>query len=207
MKTLRFILKIIIVLIIINIVVITGYFIKVRYNKNNINNNETVVVDKIDSFNYVLDNDQNELYKLYFEELKNVLLNKEIIYEDYAKALSKLFVSDLFTLSNKLSSSDIGGVEFVFKDFQKDFLSIAKTTLYKSVKSNLYGERVQELPTVKEVLVDEIRNIEFKYKDKTFDNSFSIKLSISYEKDLGYQNECEIILIKNDNILEVSKLG
>lgn len=207
MKILRLILKVIVVLIIVNIIVIGVYFIKLNKNNEKQKQPEAVVVDKIDLFDYSLDNNKNDLYKLYFNELKGILKEENINYEEYAKSLSKLFVADLYTLSNKVSSSDIGGKEFVYKEFQKDFLSIAKTTLYKSVKSNLYGERVQELPTVTNIVIDEIKKSSFKYKEKNYEDAYLIKLTIEYEKDLGYQNKCELVLIKNENKLEIAKLN
>jgi len=207
MKVLRILMKIILILIVINLIIIGGYFIKMKKDNEIYKEPEVLVVDKIDSFDYVLDNNQNEYYKILFNELKDVLNQEEINYLEYAKSLSKLFISDLFTLSNKVSSSDVGGIEFVYKNFQKDFLSITKTTLYKSIKSNIYGERVQELPTVKNIFVEEIQNKEFKYNDNVYEDAYFVKLKIEYENDLGYQNSCELVLIKNENKLEVAKLS
>lgn len=207
MKGLRVVLKIVLVLILINVLIIGGYFIYLKNKNVEKKENEVLVVDQIDSFGYVLDNNKNDYYKSIFKELKSVLNEKEINYEEYAKSITKLFVTDLYTLSTKVSSSDVGGKEFVYKDFQKDFLSIAKTTLYKSVKSNIYGDRNQELPTVKNVTINEIKPTSFTYNKNNFKDSYLLKVSIEYEKDLGYQNSCEIILIRNENILQVAKLG
>lgn len=207
MKILRIFLKIILVLIVVNLVVIGGYFIKLNKDNNKNKEKEILVVDKIDSFDYVLDNNKNDYYKSLFNELKDILSEEVINYEEYAKSLSKLFISDLFTLSTKVSSSDVGGKEFIYKDFQKDFLSITKTTLYKSVKSNIYGERVQELPTVTNILIEDFKITQFKYKDIIYDDAYSVKLKIEYDKNLGYQNSCELVLIKNENKLEIVKLS
>lgn len=207
MKILRIILKIVLGLIIVNLVVFGVYFINLNNDKNIDEEKEGLVVDKIDSFGYVLDNNKNDYYKKLFAELKDVLIKEELNYEEYAKSLSKIFISDLFTLSNKVSSSDVGGKEFVYKDFQKDFLSITKTTLYKSIKSNIYGERVQELPIVTNVLIEDTKIISFKYKDDSYDDAYLIKVDIEYDKELGYPNSCELILIKNENKLEVAKLS
>lgn len=206
MKKLRLALKIILVLIVINILVIVGYFVYMNKNSKP-TKEEVVVVDKIDAFGYMLDNKKNDYYKKVFEELKNVLSNEEIDYSEYAKVLSKLFITDLYTLSTKVSRSDVGGKDFVYGAFQKDFLSITKTSLYNSVKSNLYGERVQELPTVSEVKADTVEKITFKYKGETFEEAYKVKLTIEYEVDLGYPKNCELILIRNENILEIAKLG
>lgn len=206
MKILRLVLKIILIMILIDIIVIRGYFVYLKSNTQNKQQNETTVVDKIDTFDYVLANNKNELYKTYFSELKKVLKSEEVNEENYAKALSKLFVADFYTLANKVSSSDIGGREFVYTSFAKDFISIAKTTIYKSIKSNLYGERVQELPTVTNVLVEEVNKTDFKYQDKEFKDAIVVKIKIEYEKDLSYPVSCELTLVKNEKKLEIVKL-
>lgn len=207
MKILRLIRNVILILIFANILIIGGYFIYLKMNAANQKEEIVVVVDQIDEYGYVLDNNKNDYYKSFFQELKDTLNQKEVNYEEYAKSISKLFLSDLYTLSNKVSSSDVGGIEFVYSDFRKDFLSIAKTTLYNSVKSNLYGERQQELPLVSNVIIDSVTKTTFKYKELNFEEAYLVKVTLEYEKDLGYDKECELILVKNDNILEVVKLG
>lgn len=206
MKFLRMIKNIIIVAIIIELFVAIGYFYINKKDDSDIKKDEVEIVDKIDTFGYVLDKSKSSYYQTTFEELKTVLKANEVNYEEYAKVISKLFVSDLYTLSNKISSSDIGGLNFVYKDFRKDFMSIAKTSLYNSVKSNLYGEREQELPTVTGVNIVEITNTTFKYGKNTFENAYLIKMTIDYEKDLGYPKNCEVVLINNENIVEIVKL-
>ena len=65
----------------------------------------------------------------------------------------------MFTLANKVSNTDVGGIQFVHEPFQDDFILIAKETLYSHVENNIYGNRKQELPIVREVT---IRSIETK---------------------------------------------
>lgn len=207
MKKLRLIRNIVLVLIAINIIVIMSYFIYINEDSNQHKTDGTQVVDQIDTYGYVLDNNKNDYYKSCFEELKVVLNKDEINYEEYAKVISKLFISDLYTLSNKVSSSDIGGIEFVYEDFRKDFLSIAKTTLYNSVKSNLYGEREQELPTVTNVVINEVVKTTFKYGSINFEDAYLVKTSLEYDKDLGYQKSIEIVLVENEEKLLVVKVS
>lgn len=207
MKKLRLFRNIVLILIFVDILVIAGYFIYLKVNDDNKKGEIIVVVDQIDEYGYVLDNNKNDYYKSLFQELKNVLNQEEINYEDYSKSIAKLFISDLYTLSNKVSSSDVGGLEFVYSDFRKDFLSITKTTLYNSVKSNLYGERNQELPSVSNVIIDSLTKTTFKYGANNFQEAYLLNISLEYEKDLGYDKECELVLVRNENTLEVVKLG
>ena len=64
--------------------------------------------DKTAKFDYTLDKDNTNLMKENFKELKDILANDNINYEDYAKTLAKLFIVDLYTIDNKKSMYDVG---------------------------------------------------------------------------------------------------
>ena len=154
-KKKRKIKKIFWILLAIIIALVTSVVVFIILKKDN--NTETPVnkpveiVDKMENYDYHLDENATEYYKTLYNELKEVLNSEEINEEEYAKTVSKLFVADLFTLDNKLTSSDIGGLQFVYTDFKEDFINIAKTTLYSNVESNIYDDRNQELPIVSDV--------------------------------------------------------
>ena len=162
-------------------------------------------VDTIENFNYVLNSNAPKYYKNLFEELKEILNNEQQDEEAYAKKIAQLFVTDLFTLSNKVTSSDVGGVQFVYKDFQEDFVSIAQSSLYNNIKSNIYGNRKQQLPEVTNVTILETVKKDFKYNNTTLTNSYYINVEIKYKKDMNYPTKYQVVVSKNDKVLEVVK--
>ena len=193
----------IIILIIIISILLIIFIPKIINNKNN--NKEQNIIEKIDqmeNYDYYLDDKATDYYKVLYDELKEVLNNETINDEEYAKVISKLFVADLFTLDNKITSSDIGGLQFIYTDFKEDFVNIAKTTLYSSVKSNIYNDRTQELPIVSAVEISNITNSTFNYNETEY-NSYNISVNISYQTDLGYPTSYELTLIKNDKYFQV----
>ena len=137
-------------------------------------------IDSIEYYGYTLEKRDNDIYKDYYKELNKTLGEKDINYSDYAKLMSKLFLIDLFTLDNKITSSDIGGLQFVYTYFKEDFINIAKTTLYSTVESNIYNDRKQELPTVTNVEITNIKTSTFTYKDEQY-NSYEVSLNIEYQ--------------------------
>lgn len=159
-------------------------------------------LDSLEMYGYTLDDLDTELYRTYFEELKEVLNDDEIDMSSYASVLSKLFIADFYTLSNKVTSSDIGGVEFVHVDIVDNFKINAGDTMYNHVKNNVYGDRTQELPIVKNVTIDNIQEVKYNYKDKEYD-AFKVVAKWEYEKDLGYDNVGTLYLIKDNNKLNV----
>ena len=159
-------------------------------------------LDSLELYGYTLDDYDSDLYKEYFNDLKSTLNSKEVNYEDYAKEIVKLFVSDFYTLDNKLTSSDIGGVEFIPSDMVENFKMHAGGTMYNHVKTNIYGDRVQKLPIVKSVEVTNIENITYTYKDKEY-SAYRVSARWEYQEDLGYKNNEIFTLIKDNNKLYI----
>lgn len=171
----------------------------VKDDKNVVTKKE---LDSLELYGYTLDDYDSDLYKEYFNDLKNTLNSKEVNYEDYAKEIVKLFVSDFYTLDNKLTSSDIGGVEFIPSDMVENFKMHAGDTMYNHVKTNIYGDRVQKLPIVKSVEVTNIENITYTYKDKEY-SAYRVSARWEYQEDLGYKNNEIFTLIKDNNKLYI----
>ncbi|HHW69419.1 MAG TPA: hypothetical protein GX747_03695 [Tenericutes bacterium] len=167
---------------------------------------EIPIVDNIESFGYILTDNKTTYYKNLFNDLKDILNKDEIDYDVYSEVITKLFISDVLNLDNKISNTDIGGVQFVYGQFKEDFINIAKSTLYNYVKSNVYNDRVQELPIVEDVVIDSKDKKEFKYNDFTFKDAYYYNVVVKYKKDLGYQKEYQIIVVKNSDRLEIAKM-
>ena len=188
---------IIIVLIIIGVKFVKDFIIK--DNRQVISKNN---LDSLELYGYTLDDMDSKEYKEYFNELKTVLNSDSVNYEEYAKGVVKLFVTDFYTLDTKITSSDIGGVEFIPSGMVDNFKMHAGDTMYNHIKTNIYGDREQELPHVKSVSIDDITKETYTYKDKEYE-AYRVKASWSYVKDLGYDKEGEFVLIKDNNKLNI----
>ena len=191
------IILVVIVLLIIGIKFVKDFIIK--DNKDIITKNN---LDTLELYGYTLDDMDSKLYKEYFNELKSVLNSDVINYEEYAKDIVKLFVTDFYTLDTKLTSSDIGGIEFIPSDMVDNFKMTAGDTMYTHVKTNIYGDREQDLPIVKNVSIDSVSEINYTYKEKEY-SAYKVKASWEYEKDMGYDKEGEYVLIKDNNKLYI----
>ena len=158
-------------------------------------------LDSLEMYGYTLDDLDSNLYKEYFNKLKVTLNKDHINYEDYAKELVMLYVADFYTLSNKITSSDIGGVEFIPTDMVENFKMHA---MYNHVENNIYGDRKQELPTVKSVDISEVVKTSYTYKDKEYD-AYKVSATWQYVSDMGYDKEGIFYLIKDNNKLYIVK--
>ena len=167
----------------------------------------TKVTNSIEGYDYSLTSLDTKYYKELFEKLKKTLESDTRDDELYASLVSQLFATDFYTLNNKIGSSDIGGLDFVVESARDNFALKAKDTMYKTVTSNLYGDRKQELPEVTKVSVDSITKTSFTYNDKTDEEAYNVKVSITYDKDLGYPTSVKLILVHNEKLIEVAKVN
>ena len=146
-------------------------------------------------FDYTLYDNKSDLYKDYFADLKKELLKDEVDDEEYAKIISKLFVADFYSLAEKTTSTDIGGLDFIYENIKDNFVLKASDTIYKYVESNVYGDRKQELPKVTGVEVKSITKTPVTIGELNDQNGYTVSLSITYEKEMGYPKEVTLKLV------------
>lgn len=166
--------------------------------------NQTKVISNIEKYGYTLDDRDTKYMEETFKELEKILNAEEINEEEYAKSLSKLFIIDFFTLSNKINKYDVGSLEYILNEKQEMFKSKAMDEIYRDIIDNTYKDRVQELPEITSVEVIDIKEDKYKYQDKELD-CFKVNLKYAYKKDLGYDKSGNVYLIRNNNKLEIVK--
>lgn len=170
------------------------------------------VVDSISKYGYTINDSDTKLFKKKFYELKKVLDAKEVNNEEYSKLVAQLFIIDFFTLDNKLTKNDIGGVQFVYENYKTTFIDKARDEFYKYVKNNLDGSRNQSLPIVSNVTVTSIDTVNAgsvlnKDEFKSITDAYEVKIDIQYKEDLGYQKSATVTVVKDgDAKFSVAKL-
>jgi len=195
--------RIIALFIIIGIVLFAIVGVK-AYNEFIKDSSPTKKLVTLDLYGYSLKERDIPLYKTNFKELERVLNETPINYEEYAKLISKLFIIDVFTLNNKVSSTDIGGLEFVHKGLRENFKENMGNSLYKNVKSNLDGKRKQTLPQVESIEVSDVFETKYTYKKKEYD-AYLVTLKWTYTNENNYQKSIKLTLINNKDILYIVK--
>lgn len=168
---------------------------------NNTKNEPTVyssILDNMESYGYTLDDQDSKLFKDKYYDLKKILESDEIDYDAYGKCLSELFIIDLYTLSTKINKFDVGGVEYVYDNEKEMFKNKVMDTLYETLEDNSYGTRKQELPTVKELVLEKEDEVTYQIDNKKLKGT-KYTYNVEYEKDLGYSKKSEITVVKDDN--------
>ena len=164
---------------------------------------EVKVMNKIDGYEYTLDDRDTEVFKEKFEELKKLLEAETFEEEEYVSLVSELFIIDLYTIDNKISKYDVGGLEYVYEPARDSFKSMVMDSIYKTVINNIDKKREQSLPIVLSTTVNEITPSTYEMPDNSEVESYDVDISWDYESSLGYDSEGTITLIKNDNRIDV----
>ena len=186
--------KMLLTILIILIIIIVAAIIVFKVFQGSSAAEPVKVVDSIDNFDYTLDDRDTELMKKTYNELKDILTASDIDYEKYAQALAKLFVIDLFTMDNKVNRYDVGSTEYVYPDSVENFKTNVEDTIYKTMENNSNGKRKQKLPEVSAIDESNVETSTFTIGEDEYE-SYIVKLSWSYEKDLGYDKNATITLI------------
>lgn len=168
--------------------------------------NVVTVICEIDSYNYKLESNATRIYKKYYKELEKELLDNKVDEKNYASLIAKLFVIDYYTLNNKVTNRDIGGVQFIHSNLKDSFINKASNTVYKYLKNNLYGNRKQKLPEVNSVDIIDIKEMKYSNGDYKDDSGYKVVINIGYVKDYDYPKEVTLSIIHEDNKLVIVEI-
>ncbi len=199
--------KRVIILIFIIFTIVVGAIIYFKYNdKEKVN--EVKIVNEIKDYDYKLKENKPKKYKEMFDELKEILSSKNIDEEAYVKKISEMFIYDFYSLNDKVAKTDVGGVDFVYKEIIDNFLLNAEDTYYKYVESNIYNNRKQSLPTVSEITIESVEKETYAYNEQNDEMAYKVKVSWSYTDDnfSDYQKEATLIFIHDKNKLSLVEL-
>ena len=199
--------RVIIILLVIIVLLLGVLFLGDKFlGKKNVK--ETKIVNQIDKYGYNLKDNKTKKYHKMFDELKKILSAKEVDEEEYAKQITKMFIYDFYSLDDKTAKTDIGGVDFVYSEALSNFLKKAEDTYYKYVESNIYGNRNQSLPTVKEIEIKDVSQEVFAYGDKTDEKAYIVQAEWDYtESEFSkYQTSAKLIFIHDGDKLSLVEL-
>ena len=90
---------------------------------------EVQITNTIEEYGYNLDDRDTALFKEKFEELKTLLNEENYNVEEYISLVSQLFIIDLYTIDNKISRYDVGGLEYVYSGAVSSFQSVIEGSI------------------------------------------------------------------------------
>ena len=208
MKLKKKVKRTLIAIILIILVIVCAFLVKkIFFEEETVKENK--VLKTIDKYGYTLKDNKTDKYKKMFEELNEILSQEEVDEEAYVKKISEMFIYDFFSLDDKTSKTDIGGVDFVHKDVLDNFLVAAEDTYYKYVESNIYKNRKQRLPEVGEITIESVKNDSYAIAGKeTDEKAFFVTVNWDYTDSSfdSYQKQADLVFVHNGNRLDLVEL-
>lgn len=159
--------------------------------------------NEIEGYGYTLDDRDGQLFTDLFKKLKHLLeenKESETFLEEYQELLAKLFIVDLYTISNKISKYDIGGVEYLYEPAKSSFQAKVLDTIYKTVEDDSYKTRNQKLPTVETIEMTKKEDATYYIGNEEY-VAHEVTLAWTYKEDLGYDKVGKITMIEQEEKL------
>jgi len=160
------------------------------------------LIMEIPEWNYRLEDTATSLMIEEFTRLKEILTADEIDNTAYAETVARLFVADLYTLSNKQNKYDITSSQFMLPSFEDNFRLNVQNTIYRFLEDNTAGNRTQRLPEVNSVRTVSQEAIQFEIDDEEFE-AYQIVLTWTFTEDMGYDDNAVIILIRDGKFFHI----
>ena len=208
MKLKKGVKKLIIAIVIILLLALLGFVVYKYFSSNESEVKEAKIVSHIEKYGYKLKENKPKAYKEMFKELEDILNADKVDEEAYVKKIAEMFVYDFYSLDDKDAKTDVGGVDFVYSKVLENFLQNAQNTYYKYVESNIYNNRNQKLPIVKDIEVTELVTKPFAYGNETDEKAYEVSVKWDYtDPDFStYQKEGKLIFIHDDVKLSLVEL-
>ena len=192
MKLKKKVKRFLIILLIVIVATVGGFVFYEMTNTSKVTIKKATVLNEIKEYGYTLKSNKSKAYKKEFANLATILNSDSVDEEAYLKSITKLFILDFYTLSDKVANTDVGGVDFIHTDAKTNFLEKAEDTIYKYVENNMYGGRHQSLPTVKNVTIDNIQNVSFTLNKEVDSKAYQVTVSWTYTEENDYQNKATL---------------
>lgn len=160
---------------------------------------EVKELDKVETkegydYGYRLTDLDSKYYQEEFKKLKEILMQEEINFDEYATQMAKCFAIDLYTMSTKLNKYDVGGQEFMYSEDQEDFGKYIINNTYDTIADNTYGDRKQDLPEVTKVDVQSTDKVKYLLGTEKVD-AYLVKMEITY-KGTKAKPSISVVIVK-----------
>lgn len=166
--------------------------------------NVSNVLYEIKDYGYHVNDNASSYYKNTFKSLMKLLENDDYDDEEYLSLVAKLFIIDLYSLDSKINKYEVTSSQYYYSDKQEMFKLKVIENFYNLMEDNSYDDRDQILPKVKNVEIVSIEDGVYTLGENEVDSKV-VKVNISYEKDLNYDESGIITLVKESNKWAVVK--
>lgn len=130
---------------------------------------------------YPLRKNATDYQKEIHEELIQASKEKRVDKESVASLVSKNFIADYFTWTNKLQFNDVGGLYYINEAYRKSVYDKSLDTFYHDIQFYLEGGNLEETLEVSKVNT-KVESIDIKFEDKNMP-AYLVETSWVYKKN------------------------
>lgn len=106
---------------------------------------------------YKIGHNPTALNKKYFAELSEAVKKNDL--PGISSSLVKTFISEYFNWTNKDGNYDVGGMNYIYTDMQKNFYQFSIDGFYRDFDAAISKYGHKELLEVEDVVIDEVKEI------------------------------------------------
>ncbi|MEG0314407.1 MAG: ferrichrome ABC transporter substrate-binding protein [Erysipelotrichaceae bacterium] len=142
-----------------------------------------------------------------YNELTGALKGKKED-KDIAGLVANMFILDFFSLSNKASADEIGGMTYLPKDKAEEFKDYAKLNYYAQYPMVVNEYSKEDLPCVNETKLNFNNEVSLVYKGQVYDGyevSYELTYATTKVEAAKLKKTVKISIIKIDDVLRVIK--
>ncbi len=157
---------------------------------------------------YTIGHNATDLNKEYFRELNKALDAND--QKAVAEAVAKCFVTEYFTWTNKDGNYDVGGMQYIYTEDQRDFEIKSRYSFYHDMDLYISQLGTQSLIQVSGVTVNSIEETTYDIDDETSVKAYDIDLSWTYTSNgmstEDVQNNAVITVADHDGRMEIVEI-
>lgn len=173
---------------------------------------DTETVNEFHNDFYTIGNNSTQINKDSFRELNNAITAQDPA--KISEALTKCFVTEYYTWTNKDGNYDIGGMQYIFTDKRKDFEKYTRYNFYADMDKYLTQYDRDTLIQVKDVTVNSVEQTddftpegsESVYECWLVDASWTYEESSSMDTS-EIQSDGEFLVVNHDGRLEIAAIN
>lgn len=157
---------------------------------------------------YTIGHNATDINKEYFRELNTALDSGDK--KAVAEAVAKCFVTEYYTWTNKDGNYDIGGMQYIFTDDQRDFEVYSRYGFYHDLDLYITQMGTPNLIEVTGVTVNGVEETTYDIDDETSVTAYNVDCSWTYAaKEMSVeevQNSASILVVDHDGRMEIAEI-
>lgn len=157
---------------------------------------------------YTIGHNATDINKEYFRELNAALDANDT--KAVAEAVTKCFVTEYYTWTNKDGNYDVGGMQYIYTDDQRDFEVYSRYNFYADMDLYINQLGSKNLIQVANVTINSCDPSEYTTDEGETKTDYTVNASWTYEESSmskdGVQNSAAFKVVDHNGRMEIAEI-